>query len=143
MKKYRQFLRQTDLKFLICSLFSLSKNHKFFKKLNLNKNRYLNDTESYLNNSDNFNDLKQLTSKPSIRRFSYNLVKPILLSTFFSSTNQVTNKDSTTALKKYLRLFKYNYQRYFVSQNANFNNIPTHKELNMIAIKYLFLLSGI
>ena len=46
-------------------------------------------------------------------------------------------------LKTYLRKFKYHYRRHFFYQNQNYETLPTAKEMNSMAIKALFVLTGV
>mgnify|MGYP001174571616 FL=1 len=144
-----------NLSLLLCSLYTLFEFHKIFKRLNLKEDIFLN-----VNNIDYFSKNKEgeiskefymLVNKLSLRQLSYFILKPFLSSNYFntfSPNNKVKdwNKgfyNEMILVKKYLQKFKYNYKRYFFSQNGTFVNLPPNKELNMYAIKLLFLITGI
>ena len=144
-----------NLSLLLCSLYTLFEFHKIFKRLNLKEDIFLN-----VNNIDYFSKNKEgeiskefymLVNKLSLRQLSYFILKPFLSSNYFN-TFSLNNKvkdwnkgfyNEMILVKKYLQKFKYNYKRYFFSQNGTFVNLPPNKELNMYAIKLLFLITGI
>ena len=83
-------------------------------------------------------------STASRKDFGLNLVDTIFCLTKSVSISFVKKLFlKSFLLKKYLRKFKHNYRNYFFYKNGNFNNVPTEKEMNTSAIKYLFLLTGI
>ena len=132
---------------IICSLYTLSESQEVLTILNLQSgiSPNIKNDGSF---SDDFLTFYKLINNPVIRGFSYYLIKPILGKKYVSllSRNIAIKKiicKNTIPLKKYLRKFRYNYCRYFFSQNENFDNYPTEKEMNMYAIKSLFFLAGI
>ena len=135
------------LRSLICSLYTISENHNLFKTLNL-----LNDLQLNINNDDcisieikNFKVISQLLNKTSLRRHSYSLIKPLLNqnSPLRFDTIEKNGINELFLIKKYLKKYKYHYRRYFFYQNGDYKNLLTDKELNMDAIKSLFLITGI
>ena len=139
-------------KFLLCTLYTIYESQKIFKNLNLTNDIYL-DTDSYHNFSVNLKNLREvynLLTKPSLRRFSYILINPLLKlkNSPADSYNENILKDKEVyndkiLLKKYLIRFKYNYHRYFRYQSGDLKDLPTDKELNVSAITLLFLVTGI
>ena len=146
MQISEQKIRSLNLRFLLCGTYTLKENHKIFKQITLKKDIYLNINldGKVANPKKEFYDL---LNSLALRRFAYILVKPILLKNpppF--SFNLIGNKkiwNETILLKKYLRKFKHNYRKIFFFQNGNFGNLPTEKEMNTLAIKFLFLVAGI
>jgi len=148
--------KKTKFKFnlssLLCGLYTLSENDKFFKKVSLKNDIFLN-----INSNDYFSpklvnchNFTKLLNKLSLRRFSYNLLKPVLTANYIDLALNNNNGGRTKEcyeeiilLRKYLRKFKYNYRSYFIEQSRNFNNLPSDKELNTSAIDILFLFSGV
>ena len=148
--------KKTKFKFnlssLLCGLYTLSENDKFFKKVSLKNDIFLN-----INSNDyfspelvNWHNFTKLLNKLSLRRFSYNLLKPVLTANYIDLALNNNNEGRTKEcyeeiilFRKYLRKFKYNYRSYFIEQSRNFNNLPSDKELNTSAIDVLFLFSGI
>ena len=141
-----------NLRSLICSLYTLCEQHKIFLKINLKTDIFLdiNNGDRFYTEAKIFPELDCLVNQPSLRRFSYHLLKPILNSADFEFLYKVENKivrkeiyNETILLKKYLQKFNYNYRRYFIYQSSNPESTPTDKEMNVYAIKILFLLVGI
>jgi hypothetical protein len=136
---------------LICTLYTILEDNSIFKNVNIKHNIFLNkkNPEKPIPNSKIFQELYILVNRLSLRKFAYLLIKPLLISTnssLFSNiakTDIQKNESETTLLKKYLQRFQYNYRRYFLYQNGNYENPPTNKEINTYAIKTLFLLAGI
>ena len=142
-------LRNLEINFLMCSFYTLSKNHESFKKLDLKNGLYL-EINKNINSSTNIEiafPLYNLINQSALQEFAIILLAPFLnikqlpLSIIINNRKK-TGKlyNETLLLKKYLRKFKYNYHRHFFCQNKNFN---TDKEINMYAIKSLFLIAGI
>lgn len=148
----QNILLNTNSSYIICTLYTLISKDKIFKKLNLKKETYLklnNDNNLFIP-KENIKDLYILLNTPALRRFAYNLAKPLInspsqliISTKKGNPLPQENYNEIILLKKYLRKFKYNYRRYFFSQGENYDNFPTDKEINMSAIKILFLIIGI
>ena len=139
-------------KFLLCTLYTLSESQKIFKNLNLTTDLYLdnNNYSTFSINIKNLHEVCNLLNKTSLRTFSYILINPLLklknLAVVSSSKNIFKDKEvynDKILLKKYLIRFKYNYYRYFCSQNENWKDLPTDKELNLSAIILLFLITGL
>lgn len=144
--------KNIDLDFLKCGLYTLLTTHKIFKNLNIKDDVYIeNNSNNYL-----FTDVKiinkfsNLLNKPTIKGFAYYLLKPLFKTTTFLTFSKLENQsqnrkeeDEVILLKKYLKKFKYNYSRYFIYPNSNYKNVFTEKELNMYAIKFLFLIVGV
>lgn len=139
----KKLLLEIDLSSLICSLYTLSETNQLFKKLDLK-----NDIVTYINYKDYFHELYQLLNNTSLRRFVFKLLKPILNNTYLKNSSIKTQdniniiyKEETVLLQKYLKKFKHNYYYYY--QNENFENSSTEKEINLSALKSLFLIVGI
>ena len=134
--------------YLICSLYVLSENHNFFKKFTF-KNDICLDIENgdhfYIHNK-NFNEFHKLVNKSALRRIAFRLIKPILVRNYFPSKNNLPIREvyqENLLLKTYLKKFKYTYCRYFFHQNGDLENYPTNVEININAVRVLFLLAGI
>ena len=140
---------KTNLDLLVCTLYTIIEDNNIFKNINIKHNIFLNrkSTKQPIPNSEIFQELHILINRLSLRKFAYLLIKPLLTSTnsslFPNIAKTETKKNKTTLLKKYLQRFQYNYRRYFLYQNENYENPPTNKEINTYAIKTLFLLAGI
>ena len=136
------------LNFLICTLYTLLAEDKIFKDLNMGDNIYLRATKNTLlsNKIKNFNDFYSLINNLTIRRFAYILIRPILLEKYEISAYTMKNvelREDTILLKKYLVKFRFNYNRYFVYNIEQDNNLMASKEINSLAIESLFFLTGI
>jgi len=136
---------------LICTLYTLSEENNVFKYVNLKHSIFFNKKvwKGPTNSLGIFQEFYLLINKSSLRKFAYLLLKPLLFSTDSILTCNITkgdvenNNNETILLKRYLRKFQYNYRRYFLYHNGNYENLPTSKEINTYAIKTLFLLAGI
>ena len=137
------------LNYLICSIYTLYGNHEFFRGFNVKNDAYINRKKSihWFAIGENSNEFYRLASKPVIKQFAFKLIKPILKknreSLHFYLQNNDRIDDEIVLLKKYLRKFNYIYRRHFTCQNGNYGKSPSNKEINMHAIKILFLLAGI
>jgi len=152
MQILKKQLLDVNLQALICSLYTLFENHEIFLKMNLRTGIVLdkNNGHCFCTKIEIFQELNCLLNKPSLRRFSYHLLEPILNPNSFLIFSEIENRivgkeifDETILLKKYLRKFNYNYRRYFLYQNSSSESSPTTKEINVYAVKILFLLVGI
>ena len=147
-----KLIPDVNLSFLICSLYTICETEEIFKKLNLKKSVYfyLYINENFAIDLDSLQNTYKILNRVSVRRYSYFLIKPFLNlkkssknSTIKKTSQNKENYTSTVFLKKYLRKFKYNYNRYFIRQNSTYENLPTNKEINESAIKLLFIFAGI
>ena len=150
-----QILRETPTKInfglLICTLYTIVEDNNIFKNVSIKSDIFLNikKREQLTTNREILQELCTLINKSSLRKFAYLLIKPILTSTNSSTTFNTTeknvqkNENEKILLKKYLRRFQYNYRRYFLYKNRDYENSPANKEINTYAIKTLFLLAGI
>lgn len=152
MRISRNPILNAELPFLVCSLYTLFETHKTFTLTNIKQDIYsnLNNDNYFSIEMESFKEFYKLLNKLSLRRFSYILIKPILNRDYLLFYNVPKNKmanpkvyNEILFLKKYLRKFKYHYRRYFFFKNGNFVNLPKEKELNVYAIKMLFLIAGI
>ena len=149
MRILKKPLQSFNLNILICSLYTLSGNHKVFKKFNLQNDIYLDNknVKHFSNQIKNFDDFEELLKSSWLKQFSLYLLEPFYNPQFgFDSKTEIVNKkiyEETTLLKKYLQKFKRNYHYYFFYKNGNYENLPTNKEINTYAIEYLFFLAGI
>ena len=152
MQTSEQTICNISLSSILCMSYTLDENNNIFKKLNLKNENYLNirDGVQLSNKLYNFQEFYSLLNKSSLRRFAYKLINPLLIKNYLLYPCNIEDKivaknvcAETILLKKYLRKFKHNYRNYFFYKNGNFNNVPTEKEMNTSAIKYLFLLTGI
>jgi hypothetical protein len=153
MKKVfsEKLLFSTNLSLLICSLYTLSEHHRVFKKTNIRYHIPLNlvNLKQFSNDIEPFLEFDKLLNNSSLRRFAYDLIEPYLTPKPFLSNLSIDKSlgketfAKTFFLKRYLQKFKYNYRRYFFFQNRNYKHLSLDKEINMHAIKMLFLLAGI
>lgn len=136
-----------EINILICSLIALLPNNLLFKELNIKKSfPYIRqDTNLILVELAYLENLFFLLNKQSIREIAYNILQPLL--------QEIKNKNKETpnvkvdaieyrALKKYLQKFKYSYKKCFLKQPFMMKYIVSEKELNLMAIKTLFVLVG-
>ena len=145
MSTPNKLVNSIELSVLICSLYTLYQNNRLFKKLILKNDLYLslNSKDHFSNKEEIFTDLYTLLNNVSLRRFVFKLLKPIFKAGSFSKTANEISKNETFLLKKYLNKFKHNYYHYFFYQTNNFDNTLTEREINLYAIKILFLIVGI
>ena len=142
MDVYKKLVFEINSKYLICSLYTLHETSKFFKDLDLKNETCLNtnNSEKQINGVQDFTNFYELLNNISLRRFSFFLLKPLLLE------KKIVNEEifeCTILLEKYLKKFKYNYYHYFLFQNGSLEPLPVGKEINTAAIKSLFLLAGL
>ena len=140
-----QQITSNKLNFLICTLYTLASEDKNFKSLNL-KYAICLDKKNNVSFYKTIQNFRNSINNVSIRRFAFILVTPIL--TKNSSSSLLTSKDQdfinqTKLLKKYLKKFRHNYNRYFFFKSEYYDRLPLNKEINSQAIEYLFLLAGI
>ena len=142
METFNIPLNKVDLKLLVCGLYTISENDRFFKKIKFKKDKFSLDKQD-------LHEFKILLNSPPLRKFAFKLLKPLLNKNNSLSSikdNQFIQDESYNEiilLKKYLRKFKYNYYRFFYFQNISSRYFFTEKETNKIAIRFLFLLVGI
>lgn len=147
MKRPLSECTSIELNILICSLITLLPNNVLFKELNIKKSfPYIRqDTNLILVELSYLENLSFLLNKQSIREIAYNILQPLL--------QEIKNKNKETpnlkvdsieyrALKKYLQKFKYSYKKFFLKKTFMTKYILSEKELNLIAIKTLFVLVG-
>mgnify|MGYP001329168206 CR=1 FL=1 len=137
------------LSYLTCSIYTLYGNHEFFKNFNLKDDVYVDREKSnhWFASTKNSHEFYRLTNKMSIKQFAFKLIKPLLKKNseslnFYPRDNGGID-DEIILLKKYLRKFNFIYRRHFTYQNRHYIKLPSDKEINMHAIKTLFLLAGI
>ena len=137
-----------DINLIICSLFTILPNDDFFKELNINKYycSFRINEESILIDPVSLNNLFLLLNKPLVRQLAYNILQPLLQRTaniptytFDIRNNSLDNQ----VLKKYLKKFKHFYKLFFVENTFLIKPRLTEKEINFLAIKFLFILTGI
>ena len=142
METFNIPLNKVDLKLLVCGLYTISENDRFFKKIKFKKDKFSLDKQD-------LHEFRILLNSPPLRKFAFKLLKPLLNKNNSLSSikdNQFIQDESYNEiilLKKYLRKFKYNYYRFFYFQNISSRYFFTEKETNKIAIRFLFLLVGI
>jgi len=140
-------LSNVDIDILLCSLFTLTPSNKLFKHINLKKDLYRLNGESYLlSNKENFKELYNLLNESYLRQLAYDLLEPFITRKHLLPESQKRSEslsEQIALLKKYLRRFNYIYNRYFLTKDGNYNLLPKNKEINFFAIKSLFLLAGI
>lgn len=140
-----------SLHYLICSIYTLSNNDPFFKKINFKNTTYLSkrNIKNLLSNEKKVNEFYSLINSPLLKKFVFQIIQVILKSNkklnldFLNIENKIKFYDEIVLLKKYLDKFHYNYRHYFIYQNGDCINPPTNKEINTNAIKALILLTGV
>ncbi len=152
IKLSNELLLGVNLSYLNCSLYTLCENNKIFKTFNLKTNILLdiNNADYFFYSDQNFPEFYKTLNKQSLRRFAYVLIKPfqkVNYYPFLSNNSNTQPKEEIykeiNLLKAYLRKFKYHYRRHFFYQNQNYETLPTAKEMNSMAIKALFVLTGV
>lgn len=147
-----ELLLNVNLSYLNCSLYTLFENNKIFKTFNLKTNILLdiNNTDYFFYSDQNFPEFYKTLNKQSLRRFAYVLIKPLrkldyypFLSNSSDTKFKEENYKEINLLKAYLRKFKFHYRRHFFYQNWNYETLPAPKEMNSMAIKALFVLTGV
>lgn len=147
MKRQRKPKFDVNLECIFCGLYTLVEFDPVFKKLNLQNSIFLNTYNKNLsvNNLKNFSEFYEILNNKDLRVFAYILLNPLRNDKYLSSLfkeNELAEEE-VVLLQRYLRKFKYTYFKYFYYQNENFDSVPSAKELNTMAIKFLFLLVGI
>jgi hypothetical protein len=133
--------------FLLCSIFVLDTHNDLFKKLNLQKGIYFTN-QTYDYNLNCIIDIEYFLNKPSLRKFASVLIKPIILNKckIYSTSLDITTKpemlENELLLRGYLKKYRSYYKQHFLSENSNKDFLKDY-ELNVLAIKSLFLIVGI
>lgn len=133
---------------LICSLFTLLPNATLFKELNINKDSYskLVSEEIFVMDSEYLGNFFLLVNKPLVRQLAYNILQPIFQEITNVPNSTLSKKNDSfeqQALEKYIRKFKYFYKLFFSDKFWLSKYQLTEKEINSLAIKFLFILIGI
>ena len=149
MQSSLKYLAGVNVNDLICSLYTLSEFHSVFKKFNLKTGGKFSEIRTcyFLEEKENFNKFRKLLNSRALRRFAVILLNPFLKEGHLSYSSILKNEkeisNEISLLKKYFRKFKYNYLKYFYYQEKNLDIIITPQELNLCALKSLYLLAGI
>ena len=116
MQNCKQPNLNINLKYLVCSLYTLSEYNPVFKKLVLKNTSYLNKNNKnhFFNNPENFTEFYKFLDSPAVRRFAIILLHPILKKDypFFSSLKvsfQTLNLEMKSLIQKsYLNFLENN-----------------------------------
>jgi len=137
-----------NINLLLCSLFTILSNDKLFKELNINKyycSFRLNEG-FILIDPLSLNNLFLLLNKPLVRQLAYNILQPVLQE---ATNTPIKNFDirsrsaNNQLIKNYLKKFRYFYKLFFLDNSFLIKPQLTDKEINFLAIKFLFILIGI
>jgi hypothetical protein len=137
-----------NINLLICSLFTILSNDKLFKELNINKyycSFRLNE-EFILIDPLSLNNLFLLLNKPLVRQLAYNILQPVLegaTNTPIKNFDIRSRSANNQLVKNYLKKFRYFYKLFFLDNSFLIKPQLTDKEINFLAIKFLFILIGI
>jgi hypothetical protein len=137
-----------DTNLLICSLFIIVPKDELFKELSISEYHCSNriSGESILMDPWYLNKFFFLLNKPLIRQLAYNILQPLLNETTFIPFHLVNERKNSVdhqTLKKYLKKFKYFYKLFFLENSYLVKSRITEKEINFLAIKFLFTLIGV
>lgn len=140
-----------DTNILICSLFTLVPTDNLFKELNIS--RYYCSTlvseDTFILDSVYLDKLSLLLNNPLVKQLAYNILQPLLqetsnrLSPILNTENNSIGYIEQQLLKKYLKKFKYFYNLFFLEKSLLLKYKLTDREINFLAIKFLFILVGI
>jgi len=140
-----------DTNILICSLFTLVPTDNLFKELNIS--RYYCSTlvseDTFILDSVYLDKLFLLLNNPLVKQLAYNILQPLLqetsnrLSPILNTENNSIGYIEQQLLKKYLKKFKYFYNLFFLEKSLLLKYKLTDREINFLAIKFLFILVGI
>lgn len=140
--KMRNVSSLVSNKFLICTILTLIPNYLVFKNSKLSKQSY--EVKHYLSNvffnHADINDLIHVLNKDFLRELVDNLLIPLL---YEIPTKNISMPYKHWALKNYLNKYNYIYNTLFFEHSFAVRKEKTTKELNQIAIIYLFLLAGL
>ena len=142
----REELLKVKINFLVCSLRTLSPNDKTFK--NFNPKPFptigIDNGSTILAGIEDLVYMNNLLNKTSLRQFSDTLIKPVFeKEVFLSKVSSKKLYKKTTLFKKYLKKFKHAYSRYFYCKISNYNEYPSDKEINTLALMSLLLIVGV
>ena len=81
MRILKKPLQSFNLNILICSLYTLSGNHKVFKKFNLQNDIYLDNknVKHFSNQIKNFDDFEELLKSSWLKQFSLYLIINVIM----------------------------------------------------------------
>lgn len=138
-----------ETQILLCGLITLSPTNRLFKELNLlpcNRLNKKNHTVILLERH-NFPTLFLLLNKPAIRKIAFSILKPLLeefKGTRIDKVDSYKDFNQVQLVQNYLKKYKYFYKLFFSKKSYIINKQPlTDKEINLFAIKSLFLIIGI
>jgi hypothetical protein len=146
MRITEKSLTSIDLNFIISSIYTLSAEHIILNNIFLD----IVKVDIPFSDKKTLKEVRYLLNKHSLRMVTSQLVKSCSILDYYLSNSKIENQNITVEiynetlfLKKYLRKFKYNYKRYFFHRNKDYENLFTNRELNIYAIKALFLIAGL
>ena len=136
-----------QLEFLICTLLVLAPTSETFRRLNFQTHFYISIKEQtfILNNLE---DVESVLNLVALRRFSYNLLKPIvydrlILPDFIDNESKKDLEENTVLLQKFLDKYRFFFKHYFLLDENNKDMEIKDKKINSFAMESLFLLVGI
>jgi|TARA_B110000902_G_scaffold254734_1_gene319146 hypothetical protein len=135
-----------DTKLLLCSLFTLLPTGELFQELNCTNSPVSTclNSELFLTESWYVNNFSLLINKPLVRQLAYTILQPLIHAKNKKGSKQRNEKSiEEQTLKKYLKKFKYFYKLFFFDDSLSSKPLITDREINFLAIKFLFLLIGI
>ena len=71
METFNIPLNKVDLKLLVCGLYTISENDRFFKRIKFKKEKFSLDKQD-------LHEFKILLNSPPLRKFAFKLLKPLL-----------------------------------------------------------------
>jgi hypothetical protein len=137
-----------DTNLLICSLFTLLPSDILFCELNINKYSYTKRISEYnvIIDSKHLGSLYLLLNKPLVRQLAHNILQPLIpeiTNAQFLNLSKKSDSFEHQTLEKYIKKFKYFYKLFFSERFWLSKYQLTEKEINVLAIKLLFILVGI
>ena len=120
-----------DLRFLLCSLFTLSPFTFFPVEISIRENFYSNSFS--LTSRQKLTSLENLLDQASIREMAYKIIHPLTIPEVSSDTY---------LLNQYIQKFSYNYY-YFFRKNMGDQEVQKINDFYDQSIRILFILAGI
>ena len=139
---------KVNINFLLCSLLTLSPNSNFFKIINIQGELFgdlLSDNSILVGVIEKgaATDFLMVLNTSSLRQTANIIIAPLLCQSYKTINNKALNTHEIKIIQKFLKKYRYIYNRYFLKKRSKYNNNTFNdRELNYFAIESLLLIVG-